>query len=340
MNSLKFLFTVSAAVGVCALSGQGWAACSLYSNSTSTATEVAIGTITVPSNATVGTLLKTVTVPDSAMTKIVCPGTGLVYLYYRFQYGYDTGRTAITGPGIPAGVVSSGVEGIGIRVTSASILPYATLPEVAGRNAYNNSANLPSSWRGMRTVNIEFYKTGDITPGEFSFPKNFVETWVSYSAASTSGGILIGTLNISGTPELKVPGCVTPSLTVPLGKHAKSGFSGVGSTSASTPFTFAINNCDAGLNAVKYTFKPASGITLEDSGLSTQHLTVKSGPGTASGIGVQVLYNNDTLVPFNTAISTMTSSHTIPMKARYIQTAPAISAGEANSALEFTMTYQ
>jgi hypothetical protein len=29
---------------------------------------------------------------------------------------------------------------------------------------------------------------------------------------------------------------------------------------------------------------------------------------------VQVLYNNDTLVPFNTAISTMTSSHTIPMK--------------------------
>jgi len=28
------------------------------------------------------------------------------------------------------------------------------------------------------------------------------------------------------------------------------------------------------------------------------------------------------------------------MKARYIQTASAISAGDANSALEFTMTYQ
>jgi type 1 fimbria pilin len=65
---------------------------------------------------------------------------------------------------------------------------------------------------------------------------------------------------------LKVPGCVTPSLTVPLGKHAKSGFSGVGSTSASTPFTFAINNCDAGLNAVKYTFKPASGLRLKTAG--------------------------------------------------------------------------
>jgi hypothetical protein len=47
--------------------------------------------------------------------------------------------------------------------------------------------------------------------------------------------VLYSTINISGTPELKVPGCVTPSLTVPLGKHAKSGFSGVGSTSASTP---------------------------------------------------------------------------------------------------------
>ncbi|MHB9325992.1 fimbrial protein [Phytobacter ursingii] len=337
MNSLKLLFNASAVVGLCALSGQGWAGCSIVSDSAATAVEVSVGTITVPSGTAVGTLLKTVIVPDTADTWISCSGPG----YLRFQYGYGTGRSAITGPGIPTGVVSSGVEGIGVKVTSGDPwISYAKLPEAAGLSWIGASRQLP--WSGMFGVKIEFFKTGDITPGELSFPRNFVEMWASTSKTDTSNwlGVLYSTINISGTPELKVPGCVTPSLTVPLGKHAKSGFSGVGSTSASTPFTFAINNCDAGLNAVKYTFKPASGITLEDSGLSTQHLTVKSGPGTASGIGVQVLYNNDTLVPFNTAISTMTSSHTIPMKARYIQTAPAISAGEANSALEFTMTYQ
>lgn len=335
MNTLKLLCSVSAVVGLCALSGQGWAGCSMLTAAINS--EVAIGTLSVPSNATVGTLLKTVNA-HGINTVIQCTSAG----YVRFQYGDDTGRTAITGPGIPAGVVSTGVPGIGVKVISAYLLPYATLPNVWG--TWRTSSLSTISWPGLTNVGVKilFYKTGDITPGELSFPRNFVEMWASTSPTSTSAAdaVLYSTLNISGTPEVKVPGCVTPSLTVPLGKHSKSGFSGVGSTSASTPFTFAINNCDAGLNAVKYTFKPATGITLEDSGLATQHLTVKSGPGTASGIGVQVLYNNDTLVPFNTAISTMTSSHTIPMKARYIQTASAISAGEANSALEFTMTYQ
>jgi hypothetical protein len=36
---------------------------------------------------------------------------------------------------------------------------------------------------------------------------------------------------------------------------------------------------------VKYTFKPATGITLEDSGLATQHLTVKSGPAPPAASG-------------------------------------------------------
>ncbi|HAU8266431.1 TPA: hypothetical protein I8287_004135 [Kluyvera intermedia] len=337
MNSLKLLFNASAVVGLCTLSGQGWAGCSIVNGSAATAREFTIGTLSVPPGASIGTLLKTVTVPDTASTKISCSSTAN---YWRFQYGFGTERTAVTRPGVPAGVVSSGVEGIGVRVISDNIIMIATLPDTIGTRAYNTVGAV--SWSSAVQVRIQFYKTGDITPGELVFPKNFIEMWASGSPTSTAAadGVLYSTLNISGTPELKVPGCVTPSLTVPLGKHAKSDFSGIGSTSASTPFTFAINNCDAGLTAVKYTFKPATGITLEDSGLATQHLTVKSGPGTASGIGVQVLYNNDTLVPFNTAISTTAGSHTIPMKARYIQTASAISAGDANSALEFTMTYQ
>ncbi|MGK9176080.1 hypothetical protein KXR87_23215 [Yokenella regensburgei] len=335
MNSLKLIINVSTVVGLCVLSGQGWAGCEIISESAATAREVTIGTLSVPPGATVGTLLKTVAVPNTAITWISCSGQA----YFRFQYGYGTGRSAITGSGIPVGVVSSGVEGIGVKVTANTTIPYAKLPSVLGAQVGGSSV---TPWANALNTKIEFYKTGDITPGELLFPKNFIELWASTSPTDTGNGfgVLYSTLNISGTPDVKVPGCVTPSLSVPLGKHPQSEFSGIGSTSASTAFTFAINNCDAGLNAVKYTFKPASGITLENSGLPTQHLTVKGGPGTASGIGVQVLYANDTLVPFNTAVSTTAGSHTIPMKARYIQTASDITSGDADSALEFTMTYQ
>ncbi|MGK9175803.1 hypothetical protein KXR87_21705 [Yokenella regensburgei] len=337
MKTVKLLCGVSAVVGLCVLSGQGWAGCSINSGSSATARDVTIDTFSVPAGAAVGTLLKSVAVQDTAPTYLNCSGPG----YLKYQYGYDTGRSAVTGPGIPEGVVSSGVAGIGVKVRTRYFgMPYVKLPDEPGILALTSGGS--AYWHGVFGFVIEFYKTGDISSGELLFPKNFVEIWMSTSPTDTGNGlgVLYSTLNISDSPDVKVPGCVTPSLSVPLGKHPQSEFSGIGSTSASTAFTFAINNCDAGLNAVKYTFKPASGITLENSGLPTQHITVKGGPGTASGIGVQVLYANDTLVPFNTAVSTTVGSHTIPMKARYIQTASDITSGDADSALEFTMTYQ
>ena len=92
MNSLKLLFNASAVVGLCALSGQGWAGCS-FRETAATASVVNIGTISVPPGATVGTLLKTVDAPHVGNSVITCTSTS----YIRFQYGYGTGRTAITG---------------------------------------------------------------------------------------------------------------------------------------------------------------------------------------------------------------------------------------------------
>ncbi|MGK9176074.1 type 1 fimbrial protein, partial [Yokenella regensburgei] len=114
----------------------------------------------------------------------------------------------------------------------------------------------------------------------------------------------------------------------------------------STPvsFNFEINNCDPGLNSVSYTFKPASGITLQGSG-NNQYLTLDSS-STASGVGVQLLKNDGiTAVPFNVKtaftgyVKATGGSYTIPMKARYVRTGT-ISAGTANSAAEFVMTYE
>ncbi|BFO08947.1 hypothetical protein GGER_14570 [Serratia rubidaea] len=64
--------------------------------------------------------------------------------------------------------------------------------------------------------------------------------------------------------------------------------------------------------------------------------------GTASGVGIQLLHNNTpvkfgTLLPVaNTVVS---GPITIPLVARYYQTASAITAGQANGTATFTMTY-
>ncbi len=96
---------------------------------------------------------------------------------------------------------------------------------------------------------------------------------------------------------------------------------------------------------MNYAFKPAAGITLENSGSVNQYLTLSS-DSDATGVGVQVLYDDGTIVPFNSKIkytgysSTTGGSYTIPMKARYIKTASTMTGGKANSALEFTMSYE
>ena len=166
------------------------------------------------------------------------------------------------------------------------------------------------------------------------------------STATTSGAANYDVINMQDV-IVKVATCKTPDITVNLGKHQRSEFTGLNTTTSAKPFVFAINDCDPGLNSVNYTFKPASGITVGGSG-TTQHITLDSA-STANGVGIQMLYDSgagNTLVPLNQKTTftgynkTLGGSYTIPMKARYIQTAANISGGTANSAIEFTMSYE
>jgi type 1 fimbria pilin len=67
------------------------------------------------------------------------------------------------------------------------------------------------------------------------------------------------------------------------------------------------------------------------------------GPYSASGVGVQLLYNSAP-VPLGTRMTIATTSadgaYDIPLKARYIQTAAQIVPGKADANATFTMTYQ
>lgn len=329
MKKRKLLLNVAVVVGLGALSGQSWAGCSISGGTM--ASEVTIPDITVPPDAPIGTLLLQYSVPYVGQRKMPC--TDRIYDALR----YATSRTVVSASGVPAGVYSNNVPGVGVKVTwMGSDFAKTGWPW----SFYNGAAGQAVTYTVKNSnYKILFYKTGAITPGELEFPRNFVERWYSTSP-STSGGVRVYTLNVLPI-KVKNPSCETPNLTVNLGKHAKTDFGGVGSTSSETPFDLALNNCSPGMTAVKFTFKPEAGITLVNSGTAAQHLSLKS-DSTASGVGVQVLYQDGTLIPFKTANSipllspgynaSTGGSFTVPMKARYIQTASTVSGGTANSA--------
>jgi type 1 fimbria pilin len=128
------------------------------------------------------------------------------------------------------------------------------------------------------------------------------------------------------------------AIKVPMGDVLKTAFSGQGSTTPEK--SFGINlDCDASTRV---------NLTLEDpTGKSTLPgvlpLTTIEKETTAGGVGVQVLYNDAPVTfgsMFTIATTTAKGAMTIPLKARYYQTAGTVTAGKANSMATFTLTYQ
>jgi type 1 fimbria pilin len=128
------------------------------------------------------------------------------------------------------------------------------------------------------------------------------------------------------------------AIKVPMGDVLKTAFSGQGSTTPEK--NFGINlDCDAATRV---------NLTLDDpTGKSTLPgvlpLTTIEKETTAGGVGIQVLYN-DAPVKFGSMFTIATTNTkgamTIPLKARYYQTAGTVTAGKANSMATFTLTYQ
>jgi len=197
----------------------------------------------------------------------------------------------------------------------------------------------------ISNVKMQFYVTGPVSSGTVTFSGPFVESWGNSPLPIATGALKYAEMEVNGSVSIQSSTCETPNISVDLDKHLSSEFSGINSKSTAKAFNFEIKKCDPGMNSVNYTFKPAAGVTLKQAGTSNQYITL-DGSSTATGVGIQVLYENDTLVPFNSKIKytgynkTTGGSYTIPMKARYIQTASTITGGTANSAVEFTMSYE
>ncbi|MFI0488505.1 MAG: fimbrial protein [Yersinia sp. (in: enterobacteria)] len=135
-------------------------------------------------------------------------------------------------------------------------------------------------------------------------------------------------------------GCsvATSSLSIPvsLGLTPQTDFTGVGTTSKSIPFNIDLIDCSPTTN-VKVTFSDTSG--SPSPGIPGV-LALTSGG--ATGVGVQLLDATNNPIPLGAEFGvgqTVGTTFSIPLKARYYQTAAKITTGPANSTANFTMTY-
>lgn len=318
-------------VGILALSRECIAGCTVQSPVTQ------IGnfptSFTISSSQAIGTTVGSeITVQDSVAAYVTCTG-GAVYTILRLNPSWSASGIA--------NVFNTSIPGIGVKVREES--GYGVLAALTPvlQKWYATSDNYTSNAL-LAGIKVQFYVTGSLESGEYP-AETIVEAWMN-NTISTSGGANYVTLKLPPITVKKLT-CETPNISVDLDKHMSSEFSGINSKSTAKAFNFEIKKCDPGMNSVNYTFKPAAGVTLKQAGTSNQYITL-DGNSTATGVGIQVLYENDTLVPFNSKIKytgynkTTGGSYTIPMKARYIQTASTITGGTANSAVEFTMSYE
>ncbi|WP_230684584.1 fimbrial protein [Burkholderia cepacia] len=193
---------------------------------------------------------------------------------------------------------------------------------------------------------FNFIKTGPITAGGV-LTGGEIGAWYG-----GSDGQQLASFRVSGGITIlpQVPTCrvTTPSITVPLGNIPASTFAGVGTPSPSKPFNIVLE-CSGG-NAGTYTNVYTTLTDHTNPGNVSDTLTLAR-DSIATGVGIQVLngttvikYGPDSSATGNTnqwkAGTSGNGTFTIPLTARYVQTAPKITPGTANGLATFTMSYQ
>ncbi|MBF4165092.1 type 1 fimbrial protein [Enterobacter hormaechei] len=259
-------------------------------------------------------------------------------------------------------IYETGVPGIGFNLSMMSSRTPA--PGSAGTNCYASKSCTDAG------VNARMYlalvKTGPITAGVIN-ASNFPTFKVGIGREASN--IELYTLNFAGSLNVTLPTCTTPDVNVSLGKWSTERFTGKGSTTPWVAANITLTNCgtfvgsnigtdnywsDNGSsfsstmqwNTWSITLSPVSSVLDSASGIMSVDTSV---PSAATGIGIQVSSGDTTsadshIIDFGNALtgtfnSDGSSSVTIPLSARYIQTEDSVSAGTANGKLVYTVSY-
>lgn len=171
--------------------------------------------------------------------------------------------------------------------------------------------------------------------------KNIVSTLIMAASALLINNAYAtdGTINFTG--EITDQACQlaqgSDALQVNLGKVSKAALPTVGTTTASTKFTIKLIDCPASITSAFITFDgtPYSG--------DNQVLALKDEAGVATGVGIQLTDEMNTVVPLYTKSKSYalkpSTENNLDFSARYIAKSAVITSGPANSNAVFTVSY-
>ncbi|MDF7788620.1 fimbrial protein [Pantoea stewartii] len=298
--------------------------------------------VTVPRSLSVGSPIGSVLLSGSVST-FECsdsPAPALTYQEFGVK-GYGTYVATING----RRVYSTNVAGVGYSVGATTTNICAGVTEfVDGENTGDGNENnklicaINGLWPGITAqARIQFYKTAQSTGsgtvsgrqvGSFVL-RNLFNSWVYPESA-----IRIADFNVTST------GCTVSNtaISVPMGTVEKRAFGGPGTwpgDAKTRSFSIPLD-CDVGTRVIVKIDGSAQNAVL---GV----LNLNEGNSSASGVGIQLLYQNAPLMlatPIYAGTTTSDGTYSIPLQARYYQTGSNITPGAANASATFTMTYQ
>lgn len=315
------------------------ASCSFMDNRFAASDSVALnlGHVVVQRDEPVGSVVATVTnnALGSRNDFIQCTTSGFVT-----QWAAGGGAFAPVSYNAQT-LYQSGVAGLAFRIITSGAGSTAgrygpgplprSISGVSCRNADNWWRLCGGTWGSIQLQLVKIAPvtgSGPITSG-------------SLAQALVSGEMNVLNYTLSGGQVQTVACSVTNSnITVNMGRTKNTNFSGAGSTSAEVPFTIDLN-CDEATN-VNLTLEPGSA-GAADASRGVLNIDAGGAGQTATGVGVQVLYN-ETPVALGEMLKIATTASegmfSIDLRARYFQTSSAITPGKANASATFTTTYQ
>lgn len=250
------------------------------------------------------------------------------------------------GTNVPNGVANATWGGPGaadntVYPTNLGWLSYRILQSSTGLRAFPSQAFPGSTAAANAEISSPFQLqlviTGPVPSGVETFPTGQLVTW----DFALGGGRLfsVDTFSIGGAGAVRIvrpcvvtvdPTTVTlPSVTVPT-------FTGIGSTTGTTPFQIKLANCPTG-NQLSITLNTADQQTGTTSVIHNTAVAPRSG-----GVGVQLLDASDNPITFGAAIPEGKISGAVvnlPFAARYYQTESTVTPGSVVVTATYTLSY-
>ncbi|CAI1999561.1 fimbrial protein [Serratia fonticola] len=172
--------------------------------------------------------------------------------------------------------------------------------------------------------------------------KNIIAATLA-AAALTSVSAVAADGQVKFTGEIIDAACtVTNSpanpLSVVMGKVAKSAFAQSGDKAAATKFTLKLTDCPGTVSSATVKFDGTS--VNGDNSI----LALTQDAGTATGVGIQLSDDSNTVLPLFTAsksyaLQSGSVINNLDFVARYISTAASVTPGPANATANFSINY-